>query len=330
MASEFAARFRAWWAATLAKLRRPRWWLPLVALFVLKAFAADTTVKVVRAVGIYFGDFLSAIINGPLGITGLAFFALLAILVVRAYRETIPQAKAKAVLERKLELAKAEADVAKAREGLLNTKLELASTKLQAAQRTIEEQAAALANSDSLRGALYERLNYGDALIKPTPLDPANFAVMFARVEEMKPNLSAMLTDVNGTWHHVRSQISEDTPAEWLFDPVNDEAVMPTNRAYKLFDECLATKQDPRPALALLYCRYCDWRVWILRYVRLLNQVLYEVPTYSVWLKHDTQFFRDLQQRCATSLFAEVRDALRAYNDRFGVQKPLPDPSRDP
>ena len=324
MTNETAARFSAWLEAIRAWLRR-RWIAALlvsVLLFVLKAFAEDATVKVVRVVGTFLGHFLSEIINGPVGITGLVFLALLGVLVVRAYWETRPQtAKGRAWLQvERLKLDKVIAENQHADD----------QRQLRERDATIKQQATALADREAQHRALFQEVTYGDSLIEPTPLDAANYAVLVARVEETKPTMEAAANAALKVWGHFRSQVAttagKDSALGWLAESINDEAIEPAKRAYRLLDERLTTKGDPRPALAVFYARYCDLRTWILRYAQVLHQNLYTAEGSVEWHTHDTQYFKDLEQSFKTSIFAEVRNAARAYKEDYGEQHPLPDP----
>jgi hypothetical protein len=314
MTDETPTRVRAWWEAIRAKLRQRGWIAALlvpVLLYVLNAFAAETTVKVARVVGTFLGEFLRPIISTPVGIAGLLFFALLSVLVLRAYLETRRQIQATAAI------------------GLLEEQLKQGQVREETAQATIKEQAKALTQSEARHRALFQRLTYGAPLIEPAPLDAANFAVMFTRVEEMLPNLGAMAKDANTVWQHFVAQIAsqgKDSGLVLLAQQVNDQAIAPTMSAIRLLQDLVWLKQDPRPGLAIFYQRYSDWRAWILRYIEMLRSHLYTAPGAVGWQLHDAQFFKDLQQRFSSSLFAEVRDAARAYTDEHGLQHPLPGP----
>jgi len=324
MTNETATRFKAWWDAIRAKLRRPGWiaaFLVWALLFVLKAFAEDTTVKVVRAVWSFLGRSLTGIISSSVGMAGLAFLALLAVLIVRAYWETRPVKETKridALMEREFKLEKEIAERQHA---------EFAG-QLSERDATIKEQAEALTHCQAESRALFQQLTYRDRLFEPTPLNEANFAVMFARVEEMMPNILAAANNADKVWRHFLSQFNadKDSALAWLGETVNDEAIAPTKRAYRRLQELVATKQDPRPILAVFYSRYCDWRTWILRYSKLLHQNIYTAPGSVEWHKHDAQFFQDLKQRFSTSHFTDVRNVAVSYNENYGVQYPLPDP----
>lgn len=313
MSNEIAIRFSAWWGAIRAELRRPGWRLALlgtVILYVLKAFAEDTTVRVVRAAGVFLSHLLTPIVNGPLGIAGLVFLGLLFLLVVRAYWETRPQIQAQAT------------------NGQLAEQLKEAKTHAEAAKATIKQQTRALEDCQSRHLSLEQKRRYGDSLIEPAPLDAANFPVMFTSVESMMPNLVAMMADANRVWQYFMTQIasSGNEALTWLVQPITEGAMVPAQRACTLLQELVAARRDPRPGLAIFFQRYADWRTWILRFPGMLRQHLYTVPGVVEWQKRDAKYFEDLRQRFATSHFAEVREAAREHGDKYGLQQPIPDP----
>lgn len=326
--SDAVARFRAWGKAILAKLRQPKWWaslLVVVGVFVGEVVAGEVVMTILRTLGQILASIWIEVVRNPAAIAGLAFLGLLATLIARAYWETRPEAKARNrlwLLEERLKLTKAGE--------------EIALRQVQEAEAKFEQQARALAVAQAQTGELWQVRTYGNALLVPAALDAANFAVMFSSVEQMMPNILAAANAMSKVWQYFVSQIaglgkesfqaSLGSALGWLVDPVNDEAINPTKRAYQLLAECIATKKDPRPALAVFYARYCDWRAWTLRYAEMLHQNLYVAPGSVEWHKHDTQFFKDLEQRFTTSHFAEVRDHARVYNENYGAQFPLPAP----
>lgn len=324
MANETATRFGAWRDAIRAKLRQPRWWVTLLiagVVFVAQAFAGNAVVSVGGPLLKSFAGFLSEIVKRPVGITGLVFFALLGALVVRAYWETRPH-KSKSMdslLAEHLKLDKEIAEKQHAEDERL----------LRERDATIKEQEKALASCQAQSRFFFQQLTYGDQLIEPAALDAANFAVMFSSVEQMMPNILAAANAASRVWQHFVSQIASvgtDSALALLVEPINDEAIQPTKKAYQLLQELMGNKKDPRPGLAAFYPRYCDWRRWILKYADLLHQNLYSAPASVEWHKHDTQLFKDLEQRFTTSHFAAVRNAARAYNENYGDQFPLPGP----
>ena len=171
-------------------------------------------------------------------------------------------------------------------------------------------------------------LRYGQPLPAMKQLSEAEYIAIRPALEELQHNLEAALNSAERVWDHLSAECNHrgDAKAEWWLEKfLRERAREKTLSIAGLYSEQLKFNRDARPALAVLYSSYRNWRDWLVRLGVLLGQPAAGAPGYAKWREADERFLEELRRKIRIKQLEEVAEAVDWF-DKHRVENndPLP------